>query len=230
MEHINQPSPGAPLEQPPVPASHAEILEIYAVRVVLAALAARLAAGHIVPEEMADLRAIDAQIREAGYKRDYAGMRDLNLAFHDAICRASRNRLLVRFMAQMHEQIRRFPETTFSYPGRAAIALAEHQALLDALQRHDAVTAERVARTNMEHAMQVRVAMLPPDVPHPFDPLASVSVPAPTMPIVPITPDPLATPSAPTPAPVAPAPASNPRTSRVPSHRIVHPKKPAAKR
>lgn len=140
-----------------------EVLEVYAVRAAMDGLAARLAALGILPAELEHLRWINDRLREAASDRDYVRMINLNIDFHEAICRASRNSLLLQFVRQIHDWVRRFSETTFSYAGRASSSLDEHDALLEALERRDPEAAERIARTHMERAMQVRVAMLQAD-------------------------------------------------------------------
>lgn len=137
-----------------------EVLEVYAVRAAMDSLAARLAALGILPAEIEHLRWLNERLREAAGRQDYATMLSLNIDFHEGICRASRNSLLLQFMRQIHDWVRRFTETTFAYPGRAASSLDEHDALLDALEQRDSEAAERLARSHMERAMQVRVAML----------------------------------------------------------------------
>jgi DNA-binding GntR family transcriptional regulator len=137
-----------------------EVLEVYAVRAAMDGLAARLAALGILPGEVEHLRWINDRIREAAGRQDYGRMLNLNIEFHETVCRASRNSLLLQFMRQIHDWVRRFSDTTFSYPGRSSTAVAEHEALLDALERRDPDEAERVARAHMERAKQVRVAML----------------------------------------------------------------------
>ena len=140
-----------------------EVLEVYAVRAVMDGLAARLAAQGILPAEIEHLRWLNAQIRQASDRQDYTRMLNLNIDFHEAICRASRNSLLLQFMRQIHDWVRRFSDTTFSYPGRATTSLDEHDQLLEALERRDPEAAERSARSHRERAMQVRVAMLQAD-------------------------------------------------------------------
>jgi DNA-binding GntR family transcriptional regulator len=137
-----------------------EVLEVYAVRGVLDGLAARLAAHSILPAEIDHLRWLNTRLREAGEKRDFELMLDLNIQFHESVCRSGRNSLLLQFMRQIHDWVRRFPQTTFSYPHRADNALAEHEQLLDAIAKRDAAAAEQIARDHMERALQVRIAML----------------------------------------------------------------------
>jgi DNA-binding GntR family transcriptional regulator len=137
-----------------------EVLEVYAVRGALDALAARLAAHSILPMELEQLRWLNTQLRDAAAKEDFARMLELNMEFHEAVCSAGRNALLLQFMRQIHDWVRRFPRSTFSHPGRADAANEEHDELILALQQRDVDKAERLAREHMERALQVRIAML----------------------------------------------------------------------
>lgn len=137
-----------------------EILEVYAVREVLDGLAARLAAHGILPAEYDQLVWLNQELRKAARQRDFETMMRLNIEFHEGVCRASRNKLLLTFLQQIHDWVRRFPETTFSYSGRAVDAVDEHQTLLEALKQKDPDAAERIAREHMMRAMRVRVQML----------------------------------------------------------------------
>jgi DNA-binding GntR family transcriptional regulator len=137
-----------------------EVLEVYAVRGALDALAARLAAHGILPAELDQLRWLNSQLRDAAAKGDFARMLELNMEFHEAICRAGRNALLLQFMRQIHDWVRRFPQSTFTVKGRAAAANDEHDELIAALEARNAELAEQLARQHMERALQVRIAML----------------------------------------------------------------------
>jgi DNA-binding GntR family transcriptional regulator len=140
--------------------SREEILEVYAVREVIDGLAARLAAQGCLPAELDHLVWLNRRLRKAGDQRDYRLMVELNIEFHEGVARASRNGLLLQFTRQIHDWVRRFTDTTFSYRGRAAEAVKEHDALLDALARRDPDAAERIARAHMTKATAVRIAML----------------------------------------------------------------------
>lgn len=137
-----------------------QVLEVYAVREVLDGLAARLAAQGILPGDLDHLRWLNSQMREPATQRDVAAMLEINIEFHEAVCQASRNSLLLQMTRQIHDWVRRFPDTTFSYAGRALEAVEEHEAVLDAIARRDSETAERMAREQVVRAKQVRVAML----------------------------------------------------------------------
>jgi DNA-binding GntR family transcriptional regulator len=137
-----------------------QVLEVYAVRGALDGLAARLAAHGILPSELDHLRWLNTRMRAAADQQDYDQMLDLNIQFHESICRASRNSVVMQFVRQIHDWVRRLPDTTFSYSGRATTAMAEHDELVEAIARRDPEEAERLAKAHMERALHVRVAML----------------------------------------------------------------------
>jgi DNA-binding GntR family transcriptional regulator len=70
--------------------------------------------------------------------------------------------MLLHFMRQIHDWVRRFGEsdTTFSRPGRAAEAIAEHDGMMDAIDARDVDRAGQLAREHMNRAREARIAML----------------------------------------------------------------------
>lgn len=136
-----------------------EILEVYAVRSVLDGLAARLAAEGMPTAEYDHLVWLNAHLRTAAEAGDYENVLHLNIEFHEAICRASRNAVLLQYLKQINDRVGRFRGSVLSYPGRAVEAVAEHDALLHAIAQRDPDEAERIARAHMVRAMQLRIAM-----------------------------------------------------------------------
>jgi DNA-binding GntR family transcriptional regulator len=144
----------------PIPES--EVLEVYAVRAALDGLSASLAAEHATPPDRAQLRWLHQQIADAAASSNFATMANLNIQFHEAICAAAHNGMLMLFMQQIHDWVRRFGEadTTFSRPGRASEATAEHEELITAIETGDAARAGQLAREHMNRAREARIAML----------------------------------------------------------------------
>lgn len=136
-----------------------EVLEVYAVREMLDGLSSRLAALGILPIELDRLVWLNARLRAAAEQSDGPTMNQLNIEFHEAICLASRNSLLQEFMRRIHEWVRRFDDTTMAFPGRGLEAVAEHDALIDAIRARNPEDAERIAREHMSRARQIRIAM-----------------------------------------------------------------------
>lgn len=137
-----------------------EIVEVYYVRQAMDSLAARLAAHAALPSHLIILRRVNDELRDAADAEDYAAMAAMNIRFHEALCEASRNALLLHFVRQVHDRVRRFPGTTFSEPKRAHEAVEEHSELIEALVRRDAIAAERIASDHMGRAMNVRMQMI----------------------------------------------------------------------
>lgn len=137
-----------------------EVLEVYAVREMLDGFSARLAAVAITPTELDRLTWLNERLRDAATSGDAKAMIGLNIDFHEAICQASRNSLLLEFVQRIHEWVRRFSDTTMSQPGRGLEAVAEHESLLTAIRSRDPDSAERIARDHMGRARQLRIRML----------------------------------------------------------------------
>lgn len=137
-----------------------EIVEVYYVRQAIDGLAARLAAHAALPLHLVQLRRLNDDLRAAAEAGDFEVMAAMNIRFHEALCHASRNGLLLHFLQQVHDRVHRFPGTTFSEPNRALEAVREHEDLIDAIVRGDATSAERVAVEHMGRAMAVRMEML----------------------------------------------------------------------
>jgi DNA-binding GntR family transcriptional regulator len=140
--------------------SPAEVLEIYDVRVVLDGLAARLAASHATPPEIAQLHWVSDRMRAAEEKSDFQSISALSLEWHDWLARAGRNSFLLNQVRVVHDRVRRFDRTTFEYPGRGAIAISEHDRILAAVEAGDAARANELAMAHMLNAKQVRLAMV----------------------------------------------------------------------
>jgi DNA-binding GntR family transcriptional regulator len=127
-----------------------EVTDMYLVRDVLEALAARLAAQRITPDELRQLHMAHDSMREGVN----TGHEDLvitaNLSFHDAIYRSARNETLFRMARDLSDLVRRFSAEAFADPQRAADVVDEHAEILDALDRHDANAAAAASSRHMQ--------------------------------------------------------------------------------
>jgi DNA-binding GntR family transcriptional regulator len=101
------------------PIPEREVLEVYAVRAALDGLAATLAAEKATPPDIARIRWISRQIAEAAGESDFARMATLNIELHEAICEAAHNGMLVLFMRQIHDWVRRFGSGAREHMNRA---------------------------------------------------------------------------------------------------------------
>lgn len=131
-----------------------DLAEIYEIRRNLEALAARLAAARITPEELESLKA-HLELMEFFTQRErWENVVEQNIAFHSTIYRASGNRRLADLLYALQEYVQGTRGYALRVPGRAPHALAEHQALYQALAARDAERAAELAATHVLNTSQ----------------------------------------------------------------------------
>ena len=133
---------------------YAEVIELYEMRAVLEGTAARLAARAASDLELGELAALNQDLRGAP-----AGpqAQDLNRQFHRMLLDAARNRFLVKSMSALQKTLLILGPTTLADPARAAQAVDEHAAVLEALAARDGAAAEAAMRVHVEAALSVRI-------------------------------------------------------------------------
>lgn len=117
-----------------------EILDLYVVWIVLEATAAEAASGR---RTELDVMRIEGRQRALEERRDAPAKEKAaaNRYFHRAIWRATHNESLIDLLERLTLHLGRYPETTLEHPGRWAISLDEHRALIDAITERDAAAA-----------------------------------------------------------------------------------------
>ncbi len=133
---------------------HAEVVELYEMRAVLEGTAARLAARAASDIELAELAALNGELAAAPAG---AQAREVNRVFHRTLIEAARNRFLIKAMSALQKTLLILGPTTLAEPDRAAAAVAEHAAVLDALLARDGAQAEVAMRAHVEAALSARI-------------------------------------------------------------------------
>lgn len=140
-----------------------DVVEIYEMRQLLEAAAARLAARRISDDVLRRLRATaDALDRERGGADWSARALDYDQRFHDAIAEAGGNRRLREDIARYRLLVRAFCRLTGT-PENLFDALQEHRAILAALEARDAEKAARLAAEHVDKRFKVTLAQLFPE-------------------------------------------------------------------
>jgi DNA-binding GntR family transcriptional regulator len=134
-------------------ASPGDVDEAYPVREVLDGMAARLAAQRITPEDLIKLKVIHETMM-AAMREDREEKAVLtNIAFHEAIYEISGNRRLLGLGRDLTEFVRRFSsEAYYDSPERRVEVVAEHAAILEAIEANDPDGAEDAARRHLRAA------------------------------------------------------------------------------
>jgi DNA-binding GntR family transcriptional regulator len=133
-----------------------ELEELYAVRIGLEGLAARLAAAQMTPavlEQMAHaLTSLEALLRSANLEAFLTAEAEYHRICYSAIARPR----LQRQVADLRERAERYLRVVFSSPDRLDNSLEHQRALFDACQRRDGPRAEaalqEALRWTLRHA------------------------------------------------------------------------------
>ena len=82
-----------------------------------------------------------------------------NQRFHDVIYSAAGNAMLARVASDLRDFVRRFSTLPFASPDRVENVLAEHEAILAALQGHDPEAAETASNGHLAAAREYLVRL-----------------------------------------------------------------------
>ena len=136
---------------------HNQLAELYVVRAELEGLAANLAARHAAPEEVRVLR--DMVTEDSKLMDDPKAMARANRRFHKQIHLASHNRFLVQQLDLVHRSMALMATTSLAALGRPEDALAEHDAIVTAIEKGDAEAAGNALRAHISKAFVTRLKL-----------------------------------------------------------------------
>lgn len=136
---------------------HNQLAELYVVRAELEGLAARLAAQHAAREELRVLREMVEQDRTL--IGDPAALSRANRRFHKQIHLASHNRYLVQQLDLVHRTMALLATTSLAVEGRSKKAVAEHDAIVKALEARDGEAADEALRAHISRAFETRLRL-----------------------------------------------------------------------
>jgi DNA-binding GntR family transcriptional regulator len=117
----------------------------------LEALAGELACERISDAEIAGIAAAHAAMVQHYRGGDPIQYYRCNRAIHEAIVAAAGNPVLAALYASVTARIRRARYVTPMTTPRWALAVQEHEAILNALQRHDGLGLSHILRTHLRH-------------------------------------------------------------------------------
>lgn len=136
---------------------HNQLAELYAVRAELEGLAARLAAQHAAPEELRLLRQMVEEDRRL--LDDPKALARTNRRFHKQIHLASHNRYLVEQLDMVHRTMALLATTSLAVEGRSETAVAEHEAIVAALESRDDEAAGAAIKAHISKAFETRLGL-----------------------------------------------------------------------
>jgi len=126
-----------------------DVRELFEVCQGLEALAGELACERITDTEIAEIGSLHAAMVENFHQRNLSLYFDYNRQIHEAIVKAARNPVLSGFYESVTARIRRARYVTPMEPSHWAIAVLEHEAILNALLRRDGIALAHILRTHL---------------------------------------------------------------------------------
>lgn len=136
---------------------HNQLAELYVVRAELEGLAASLAAQHAAPEEIRVLREMVEEDRH--FLDNPAALARANRRFHKQLHLASRNRYLVQQLDLVHRSMALLATTSLAAEGRSEDAIAEHDAIVTAIEARDQDAARAALRKHISLAFETRIKL-----------------------------------------------------------------------
>ena len=130
----------------------AEILEMITVWAALESMAARLITLHASDEEIASLRAMFATFQDDQVEAKIDEYSEANVAFHQAILKMSRCKLLHQLAQNLFIHMRAIRMKTIAEDDRAKRSIKDHMHIIEALEARDTELAERLVR---QHALDL---------------------------------------------------------------------------
>lgn len=135
--------------------SRQEFIDAYQVREALETLAVRLAVPLMSDAEIAHLRELCELMDRAAREQEVRVFFDTNNSFHEALVRGSRNRKLHEVHRMLVGQMVPYLPRSLELRGNLQQSVAEHQAILAAIEERDVKRAAKLLAEHIEVPQRV---------------------------------------------------------------------------
>ncbi len=126
-----------------------DMVEILEVRENMEGLAAFFAASRMQPEEIAELKEIEAKYNDAVIEGSMEDMIKYDTRFHRIIVESCNNKILVQMIEQLQELVLRFRYIYYDNFRRAENMPEEHRMIIEAIESGNAEAARDAADTHI---------------------------------------------------------------------------------
>ena len=137
---------------------HAEVVELYEMRVVLERTAAEMAAKHAIEAETDALEQLNLEIAKSVANPAKAAA--INQRFHHSIYLATRNRFLLESAQALNHAMLLLGPTTLADEARIQIVCQQHQDIIDAIRSGDAEAAGTRAAAHLQTSLRHRLSAM----------------------------------------------------------------------
>ena len=138
-----------------------DVLDLFNVREVLELEAAREVISYLDDDVIEDLVAMNARAEEHFRLGQFEMFLRQNRQFHEAIARATQNRLLQQMLGAIHDRVRQVGTLTVKlHKPRLKELLEENRQILAAVRRKDGPALERAVRSHIRRGRQHVMRMI----------------------------------------------------------------------
>jgi DNA-binding GntR family transcriptional regulator len=130
--------------------SRREVIELITAWAALEGMAARLITKNATDEEITSLRRMFATFENGEVRAHLDEYSQINIEFHQAIIRMSRNAVLVQLAENLFTHMRMIRRRTIGEKDRADRSIRDHMHIIEALEARDTGRAETLVR---DHAL-----------------------------------------------------------------------------
>jgi DNA-binding GntR family transcriptional regulator len=125
-----------------------EVIEMITAWAALESMAARLITEHAHAVEIASLRTMFTKFENGELHARLDEYADVNIEFHQAIIRMSRNGVLISLAENLFAHMRMIRRKTIGEQDRAARSIRDHMSIIEALEARDTKRAEDLVRSH----------------------------------------------------------------------------------
>jgi DNA-binding GntR family transcriptional regulator len=128
--------------------TRAEVIEMITAWAALESMAARLITERASEEEIAALRKMFTRFENGELHARLDEYSEVNIEFHQAIIRMSRNGVLISLAENLFTHMRMIRRKTIGEKDRANRSIRDHMTIIEALEARDTVRAENLVRNH----------------------------------------------------------------------------------
>ena len=134
-----------------------DLVDIMGIREYVEAMASYYATKNITADGKKELANIMDLHDFYSAKQDYEHMRQMDEAFHDAVCRMSNRTVISDTLQPLHRKTRRYRESSITSEDRMVAMCKEHREIYEAIISGQAEKAAQLTKTHIANALKSMV-------------------------------------------------------------------------
>jgi DNA-binding GntR family transcriptional regulator len=140
--------------------NESDVIHTFELLATLEGMSGELAATRITDDERAELRALHYEMLACYARRDLSGYYRINASIHRAINEAAKNPVLASTYASVNARVQSLRFRTNQNEQKWQQAVKEHEAMIDALDAHDASGLRGILIQHLHHKRDMVLVLL----------------------------------------------------------------------